>query len=184
MGIELLLEPATNEEKDLAVRDFITAKHFAGQGYALFFGSKGIGDNKNQFWYNPRHHKYYFDYQSNFLGNLNGPLQILTNVGTSVSGQNTEENKPIYAAIKSLQLYLEEDLQMFEQGKISVNGRSLNAKNKEILGHLKGLKERVSALDEGQIGTPDFAAKAGELARYYRKEVKPLYMDRLLKLER
>ena len=170
MGIELILEEATPEQTEESIRNS-PFEILARQGYKLFFGAR-IGTARNQFWYNPSTGKFAVDHVQldDIVTDLISILSILVHKKELDSIEKKQErDRTIMASIGQLNGYLAQNLAMYNDGKIDMQGSVLGIPNKELYDVVNGLRKITFALSHIPIGTPEFAQKVEELSIFYRE---------------
>lgn len=177
MSIDEVLEKATREQKLTAIKD-TPFKTLAEQGWDLYFGSKKIGHNRNQFWYYPKNKTVVIDYVNNLLhivGNLLSPLET-AKMDTVSLEEKQESDRLIMTSLGQINKYLAENMDIFSRLEIESSGITLGISNQEVYNDINEMRRRTFILNSIGVGTPEFVEKVNELIDFYREKIIPKYM--------
>lgn len=166
MSIDNILEEATPKQTEEAIRNS-PFEILARQGHMLFFGVR-IGARRNQFWYSPLIDKFVIDFMhlDDNVANLIPPSYKKEPVSMD---KKQEREKLIMASLGQLNGYLAENLAMFNEGKIDMQGSVLGIPNRDLYDYINELRKRTFALNSIPVGTPEFVQRVEELAIFYKQ---------------
>ncbi|MBI4244313.1 MAG: hypothetical protein HY606_09515 [Planctomycetes bacterium] len=146
MGSEVVLTKALENEVNDALRANGVANKFKKSGYQLWLGEK-FGGQRNQFWYNPESGQYGINYANNLVhipGTYLGPLGQMLGESNGNSQANADDS------LQLLVMYIEENLQMCNDGKVVKGDKSLNVSNGEIFNDFETLMKKIKQLKESR----------------------------------
>ena len=175
MSIDEVLEKATEEQKAFAVKDS-TFKALADQGWELYFGSKEIGQFRNQFWYDPRNGILFIDFENltHIAGNLIGRINTFKSTPMSIKAKQSRDRLAM-AALGQLSQYLSENLEMYTKRLINPLNEIFDVSNQTVQDDISEMRKRESELRGIGTGSPQFVEKAEKFKRFYREEIMPRY---------
>ncbi|MBS3105392.1 hypothetical protein J4234_03995 [Candidatus Woesearchaeota archaeon] len=179
MSIDDILERATDEQRDIAIRES-PFKKLAEEGWEIYLGSPLFGKNRNQFWYNPSDGGLVVDYVNNMVhivGNQLSSLKMAENQPESIEDKQNRD-RIIMNSLGQLNHYLAENLRMY-QSKNEGSESALGIPNRVIFDDINELRRRAHGLTSMAIGTPKFVDAVKEFIDFYRAEIMQRYAPHL-----
>ena len=163
MGSRVVPTRALENEVNDALRANGVANKFKKSGYQLRLGEK-FGGQQNQFWYNPESGQYGINYANNLVhipGTYLGPLGQMLGEGNGNSKANADDS------LQLLVMYIEENLQMCNDGKVVKGGKSLNVSNGEIFSDFETLMKKIGQLKESRFDAQQLRTGVEDILRYH-----------------